>query len=345
MSGCPNTDVAAYENCGAPAQGLAAFGVDPNVSAIKAAVASSTPRGVNASYPIVCEAMLRAGGLIYFKSSPGDCGAPPTLPGITSGQIAGLSGAAASGVTGILGTVGVIGGAATLGISTAITAAVGGIETIFAHHAQAVANEQATICSVANFFNSAKRAIDSAVRSGMISPDEGVAYLTQVANQAKSGLATIMNTCNAACYYQGFLQAFINYARTWYDYLAPALIVFPQAPNSPPSSYGTPPGGVTQTGSLPAPPPPIRSTPGNVYAPAGPAPYGPLSPPLNTNTALPGNYAASDYLNQGYNQPTGDSAQAADTPPSQINWQTFAAIATVVLVAFTLLGSRKAAAA
>lgn len=320
MSGCAQTSVSGWESCGCGPLGLAGYGADPNDSAIKAAVAQSTPPGAPSGYATVCEAQLRAGGLCYWKSSPGDCGAPAAIPGITSGQIAGLSGAASSGVIGGLGVAGVIGGAATLGISTAVSVAVAGIEGVFAHHDQAVANEQATICAVMNYFNPAKKAIDNAVRSGAISSDEGVTYLTQIANQAKNGLSGIMQKCNAACVYQGVLQAFINYSRTWYDYIAPTNMVMPQAPGGPPTTYGTPPGGVTTAPASPAPPPPIRSLPSNTYAPAGPSPVNTTAPVLQSNANLPSGSPSlpasspSDYLNLGYRQQTGQSVQAADVP-------------------------------
>lgn len=317
---CTQTDIAGYMACECANQGLAPYGFDTNDAAIKAAVAQSIPSGANAAnFSRGCEAMLRAGGLCYFKSNPGDCGSPSAIPGITSGQIVGLSGSASSGVIGGLGAAGIIGGAATLGITAAISLAVGGIETIFAHHAQAVANEQSTICAVASYFNGAKAAIDRAVRSGQISPDQGVTFLIQVGNQAKMGLQGIMKTCNASCYYAGFIQAFMNYARTWFDSIAPATIQ-PQNPGGPPTTYGTPPGGVTTAPSAPAPLPPLRSLPGNTYLPAGPSGINALAPPIQSNRLLPSGTPSmaassqSDYLNLGYNQQTGQSAQAADVP-------------------------------
>lgn len=344
MSGCPSTSVQAYEDCGAvgaPGVGtLAKYNsLDPNAAAIKAAVAASTPPGADSSYAIVCEAMLRSGGLLYWKNNPGDCPAPTAPGGISSGQIAGLSGQAATGALSGIQAAGVISGPLTLGIGTAITSAVSAIESIFAHHAQAVADEQSTICGVAGYFNQAKQQIDNAVRSGQISPDAGVTYLTQVANQAKSGLSSIVKTCNAACYFQGFLQAFINYSRTWYDYISPSNMVFAQAPGGPPTSYGTPPGGVTTSPANPAPPIPIRASAASVYAPAGPNASGVTAPPLTANTVLPGNANAADYLNLGYNQPTGQSAGEADVPPSSINWNMIAAIAAVVLLLITLMNA------
>jgi len=337
MSGCPGTSAQAYEDCGAPAQGLSRYPGFLTGSAIDAAIRSavlqSKPSGAPSSYAVVCEAMLRAGGLIYYKSNPGDCGAPPAPGGITSGQVAGLSGSAASGVIGGLGAVGAISGVATLGITSAISFAVGGIESIFAHHEQAVANEQATICAVANYFNPAKKQIDDACRTGVISPDAASAYLTQVCNQAKTGLSSIAKVCNAAYVYQAICQAFINYAHTWYDTIAPTVGVYPQAPAAAPTAPGTPPGGVTVSPTSPAPAPPVRSQAGSTYAPA----ILTSAPPLNLNSSLPGNYGGVDYLNLGYNQQTGQSGQAADVPPTEgINWVAVGAVAAVIALVVSL---------
>lgn len=333
-----STGVAAYENCGIQlVPGLAPYNSnDPNAAAIRAAVAQSKPTGAPSDYAIAAEACLRAGGILYWTATGAPCQFPSVSGGVTSGQIIGLSGSASSGIIGGLGAAGIIGGAATLGITAAISLAVAGIETIFANHAAAVANENHTICMVAGYFNGAKAQIDNAVRSGQISSDAGVTYLTQVANQAKSGLASIMKTCNASCVYGGILQAFINFSRTWYDSIAPA-IPQAQAPAGPPTYYGTPPGGVTTSPGTPAPPQPIRSLPGNTYLPAGPSTIGGQLPsaPLTSNQLIPGNPNASDWLNLGYNQPTGQAAQGADLPNTWVvpDWLLpVAAIVVIVLV-------------
>lgn len=336
MSGCQTSaGVAAYENCGAGPMGLQPYGAigNGNVDAwVKAAVAQSKPSGAPGDYNVSCEANVRARGIIYYHTNPGDCGAPQAVSGIGTPQVVGLSGSASSGVVGGLGVAGVIGGAATLGITTAISVAVGAIEGIFAHHAQAVANEQATICQVINYFNPLVARLDAAVRAGAISSDDGITYLTQIANSARNGLAEIMKICNASCVYQGTLLAHIYFAKNFYPAIAPVSI-FPQQPSGPPDGLGTPPGGVTITGTNPAPPPPIRSLPSNTYAPAGPSPVlvgGGSAPPIASNNQIPGNPVASDYLNLGYNQQTGQSAQAADVPNAAINWGIVAAVVGII---------------
>ena len=211
MSGCPpvQNSVADYENCAAGSLGLKPYGAIGNGNIqgwINTAATQTKPPGSNSSYAAGCEASLRARGLIYYKNAPGDCGSP-TPPGSAIGvpQIVGLGGSAGSGAVAGLGAAGILAGPATLGITAAISVGVGVLESIIGHHGAAVANEQATICAVMNYFNPLIRQIDAAVAGGSISSDEGITYLQQVVNSAKSGLNAIRKVCNAACFYQGFL--------------------------------------------------------------------------------------------------------------------------------------------
>jgi hypothetical protein len=129
------------------------------------------------------------------------------------------------------------------------------------------------------------------------------------------------------------LQAHLYFAKNYYPSIAPASNIFPQAPANPPDGVGTLPGGVTVTGTTPPPVPPVRSLPSNTYAPAGPTSglvgLG-TGTSLTSNNQLPGNPSASDNLNLGYNQQTGQSAQAADVPNVPINWTMIGAIIGII---------------
>jgi hypothetical protein len=238
-----------------------------------------------------------------------------------------------------------------------VALAVAGIQDIFAHHAQAVANEQATLCSVSNYFNPLLRKIDTAVQQGQITPDQGILYVKQVGNQAINGLQGIYKPCNASCWYIGYLKAHVDFVASFYPALSPygPSGLSAQAPGSAPATYGNPPGSVPDSGASA----PLRSIPSPivVYSPAGPpavtAPPTGRAPNLIPNTNLPagspsgvlpsGNVAVinhpssvglspSDYLNIGYNQPTGQSGQAADVPTIPINMTTILIAALVVIL-------------
>lgn len=337
---CSVASAASYESCAAPPQGLFGYpgsglggaSLDPSYALV---AARNKPSGAPADFAIVAEACLRARGLIYFRNNPGDCGAPPGVPSFTSGQIVGLSGGAASGVVGGLGSVGALTGAATAGIGTAVSLAVAGIESIFQHHAQAVTNEQTTICAVAGYFNPLVKQIDASVASGQISASDGITYMKQVAQQAINGLQSINGVCNAACVYIGVLKAHMDFVSTYYPAISPAESIGASAPGGAPTFFGTPPGGVTAGSNLAsnsAPPPPIRATFNNTYSPAIPA-----APNIAPNSVLPGNPAAADYLNVGYKQQTGQSAQAADVP-STTNWAMWGAIAAIIVALLAVFG-------
>lgn len=340
--GCIQSDTQSWENCAGVAEGLYPYpGLSPAglPDSIYDIVSTRNNGTGNPGFVKPCSASLRARGLIYYKKTPGDCGSGPGAAGIGSGQIVGLSGQAASGVIGGLGVAGVLSGPATLGIGTAVSLAVAGISQIFSHHAQAVADEQGTICSVVNYFNPICKQIDAAVASGQISPDQGVVYMKQVCLQAINGLQTIYNKCNAACYYQSYLRAHADFVSSFYPYLSPiGPAAGAQAPASAPTSYGTPPGAVPDAGAVA----PIRSSsnPAQNYLPAGPpavtAPSG-SAPLVTPNKLLPsGNYASTvDYLNVGYNQQTGQSAQAADVPALTLS-PTMVLVAAAVIIALVV---------
>jgi len=325
------TNVPDYVTKGLP-QGLRAYNpADPFASLYPIICQRNMPANVDTKgFMVQCEAMLRAGGLIYAKQVDGDCGAATLSSGPdTNSQIVGLAGTGASLSIGGLGAVGVLSGAATFGIGAGITVAVAAISDIFQHHAQAVANEQRTICAVVNNFNAAKALIDNAVATGQITPGEAVTYLTQVANQAKTGLSSIEKVCNAACYFKGFISAQVDFARQYYPSIAPNTGQL--RPGQAPTAFGSLPGGVPSTANNPAPQPPLRSL------------YGintvPVSDPVNTVSGTTRSVAV-----QSQRTPTGQSGKLADVPPtSGLDWKFFAVLAAIFVA--ILAGTSKGAAA
>lgn len=320
---CPSTSAQAYENCGAPPQGLYSYPggfTSPNLDGQYAIVAKrNTPPGAPSSFAMVCEACLRARGLIYWKSTPGDCPKPTASTGIGGGQVVGLSGQAAAGVLGGVGAL------AIPGVGPALSVAVAGLTELFTHHTQAVQTEQSTICAVAGYFNPLLRQIDAAVKAGTITDQEGIKYVQQFANQAIAGLQSIYKPCNAACVYQAILRAHADFVGYFYPVLSPLDQLTANRPGQAPSTINAP-GSVIDAHGVP----PLRSTsdPSFAYQPA----ILNSSPLLTPNSVLPsGCMVCSDYLNLGYNQQTGQSGGYADAPPTVgTNWVKWGAIAAII---------------
>jgi hypothetical protein len=197
-------------------QWLAQFGYSYNANdpfagdyaaIINAAKPSAVPGGAGQpGYGFLCEACLRARAILYYKSSPGDCGTTPPAQA-TPNEAASVGGSLASSALSFIPGVGAI---------------IGAIEGIFAEHAQAVANEENTLCSVSTNATAAIKQIDAAVAGGQITPAQGIAAMQQVVTTANQGLATIEKTpSDAAAYYVGVMQAQAGFAQIYYPALAP----------------------------------------------------------------------------------------------------------------------------
>jgi hypothetical protein len=221
----------------APACGLSPSRFVPQSLQSQAATVAqnNVPPGAPSDFVPYCTACLIARGIIYFKNVPGDCGSPTTLD-FSSAQLTGQAGQVASGIAAMAG--------ATLpGIGAAVTA----IEDIFEAHAQAVANEQSTICKVAGIINQVFAYYDTLVAQGRLDPSSAYSGMQTFLAQANEQLQTIFKKCNAACVYQGILKAHAQFAQTYYPAIAP-IQASSHAPGAPPAALGTVPGGVIQVG-------------------------------------------------------------------------------------------------
>lgn len=185
----------------------------------QAAAQRNVPAGIpvnsKARFVTQATAMLIARGIIYFKAVPGDCGrATPIGTGESQGEQAAVAGISA------------MAGAALPGIGPFINAIAG----IFgAAHAAAVAKEQTTICQVAGVINQVFAYYDAQVRTGKISPSTAYAGIQNFMQQVSEQLQTIEQTCNAACWTQGFLAAHSDFVEYYYPAIAPPSI-FPGVP-------------------------------------------------------------------------------------------------------------------
>ena len=95
----------------------------------------------------------------------------------------------------------VLAGAALIGLFT----------QLFQHHAQAVKKEQATECAAVPAFNDASVAIQGAVSSGTVTPQQGISALAQLLSEFQAQISPIMHNdasnCNAGCVWYKCAQA------------------------------------------------------------------------------------------------------------------------------------------
>jgi hypothetical protein len=203
---------------------------------------ASSPQGLP-HFTAEMTASLIARGMIYYKNSPGDCGSPTSLD-LTSASLAKSGGSVASAGLSVGLAAAQIGGAAAAGATAGLSVAISAIVEVFHHHAQAVATEQETLCRMANIVNQVIPHVDALVANGTISPSDGEGQLANFVEQVNGQLQAIEKTCNAACFYQGILNAHADFAKSYYPALAPPQILAPLAPFSAPVSLYNSPGGV-----------------------------------------------------------------------------------------------------
>jgi hypothetical protein len=155
--------------------------------------------------PIFIEACLRARQIIYYHKSPGDCGAASGKVSVGPqgkiGQGLGLAGGTVGTLASTFGGISAIGVAAGPLALAAIPFVVWGI--FKAHHAAAVANEQATLCDVTLYINQNLIDISNANIDWMTKKKA----LDQVQTQALSHADLIKKTCNAACVIETGIKA------------------------------------------------------------------------------------------------------------------------------------------
>jgi hypothetical protein len=256
----------------APACGLPSSRFVPASLQGQAAIVAqgNVPPSAPSDFVPYCTACLIARGIIYYKSTPGDCGTPTSL-NLENAQITGAVGQVASGIASMA-------GGALPGIGIAVQA----IQQIFAHHAQAVATEQATICQVAGVLNQVFAYYDTLVATGQLDPSDAYVGMQNFLNQASEQLQSIEKTCNAACVYQGIIKAHAAFCQSYYPAIAPIQIA-PHAPAAPPASLGNVPGGTIQVGgALPTASgvggQPIYASTGTVIVPTSPNPIAAAAP-------------------------------------------------------------------
>ena len=186
----------------------------------------NSPKGETYNYVISCLAVRR---IIYAKGNPGywpevnsanvtgNC--PKEDSGIPSSQrVTGIAGAASSG----------LGTASTL-VSGALSTALGiasfgaGLLTIplaiIARHAQAVKNEQTTLCAVSQAYNAFASNVEAELTAGKITADEAYLAAIQLREQLFQATRMVRKECNFGCEMEKAIDALIIYNKE---------VIFPQ---------------------------------------------------------------------------------------------------------------------
>lgn len=93
------------------------------------------------------------------------------------------------------------------------------------HHAQAVANEQSTLCRVADSWNSWIQATEYGIQSGMLPLQDALNQLNQVYQDLSNTAQSVAkNTTDAANYYKAALDALVVWNR---EVVFPSLVPVP----------------------------------------------------------------------------------------------------------------------
>jgi hypothetical protein len=124
-------------------------------------------------------------------------------------------------------------GAATLGIGIVVAI----LSVIFAHHAQAVAQEQELECTATAAANNSLNVLAEGVQSGQISPTDAATALNTLYSNYAAMVKPSWGTspyCNANCELQILMQAMVLYWQSQFTAMAAA-----QAPAAGSSAAGS----------------------------------------------------------------------------------------------------------
>lgn len=149
---------------------------------------------------------------------------------------------------------GLAAGPLTAGISIAVASVVAIFSTIFSHHAQAVAKEQAAECALVPAANNYLNIIQQAVASGQQTPAQGIAALQSLQSDFESQISSVMkntsSSCNAGCVIYKMLEGIVAYQTSVFQDLAAAQSAQPAVTSGNASTPGVVNSGSTLT--LPA---------------------------------------------------------------------------------------------
>lgn len=185
-----------------------------------------------------CHNVVLCHRLPYYKDTPGDCpkNTQIHITGASVSKAFGVGGAAAGLTSGVIGlTTGVTGsaalaagGIATLGAALGFASLGAGLLAIpfalVAHHDQAIALEQQTLCAVSSAYNTFADQIEPLIRSGQVSLAQANSLADQMQDEIVKALASGYKTCNARCYYTYGIKALTKFCKErFYPSLVPTL--------------------------------------------------------------------------------------------------------------------------
>ena len=186
---------------------------DTYQSIMGAVVTKDGVTGNIAAWKALCEACLRARGLLYCSNNPGDCGTTrqatnqAALTNLKSlgiaGQIAGQGISIGSQIASLAGQAGGILSAATFGASALLT----GILTILQNHAKAEANQANVLCELCPQVTAAIISTDAAIYAGSDSQQAGIANVQEVASQFRETVAPLTHGQDAFAGYAAICDA------------------------------------------------------------------------------------------------------------------------------------------
>jgi hypothetical protein len=154
-----------------------------------------------------------------------------------------------------------------------ISAIIGLFPLFFAHHAAAVAQEQKVICAAVPAAQNYLQEIESGVRAGYATPQQGIAALQSLLSDFQSKMSSIIKNdashCNAACVWVKELTAIVAYQSSMYQDMANAQAAAPK-PTAPAATSPLTPAAPAGTLTLPSPVAPLPAAPiVSSYLPAG----------------------------------------------------------------------------
>jgi hypothetical protein len=199
--------------------------ITPQEALTQAMSGYSSPDFQNATWLAAAAADVQNMNIPVASFSPACAGIIAKNPDLSltqaAGSIAGAStGAVAAAAAGT--TAGAVLGVATFGIGIVVAI----LSAIFAHHAQAVTQEQDLGCVGIAGANNSFAVISQGVQAGSIAPADASTALNTVLSQAQNYMNPSIknNPCNADCEAYVLIKAIVLYMQSQFEVMAEAAV-------------------------------------------------------------------------------------------------------------------------